>query len=447
MKLCIKEEKVKHRVKYFLVIAVSTATFIAAGYGVYAYSKNVSFLPEEDLKLFKIFSQAYQIVKSNYVEPEEATSKILIYNAIKGMLENLDAHSGFMEPEATKEMEVETKGVFGGIGIEITVKDNILTVVAPIDDTPASKAGILASDQIIKIENKITKGMTVQDAVKLLRGTPGTPVTISIMREGFKELKEVKLVRDIIKIRTIKSKILNEQYGYIKITQFQEQTTNDFKKAVSEMNDKGINGLILDLRNNPGGLLDQAVKIADEFIKDGVIVYTKDREGKGAKFYATNKKTVGEYPVICLVNAGSASASEIVAGALQDHKAAVILGSRTFGKASVQTIFPLEDGASLRLTTARYYTPSGKLIQAKGIVPDIEIKDAFSHTLREKDLPRHLPDADGNKEAKEKEDESSTPDLKQMKALMKPPKSLEEDEVVQKALDLLKSWEIFKNRK
>lgn len=435
----------KHRVKYFLVIAVLTATFIAAGYGVYAYSKNVTFLPEEDLKLFKIFSQAYQIVKSNYVEPEEATSKKLIYNAIKGMLENLDAHTGFMEPEATKEMEVETKGVFGGIGIEITVKDNILTVVAPIDDTPASKAGILAGDQIIKIENKLTKGMTVQDAVKLLRGTPGTPVTISIMREGFKELKDVKLVRDIIKIRTIKSKILNEQYGYVKITQFQEQTTNDFKKAVSEMNDKGIKGLILDLRNNPGGLLDQAVKISDEFIKDGVIVYTKDREGKGAKFYATDKKSVGEYPVICLVNAGSASASEIVAGALQDHKAAVILGSRTFGKASVQTIFPLEDGASLRLTTARYYTPSGKLIQAKGIVPDIEIKDAFSHAIREKDLPRHLPDADGNKESKD--DESTAPDLKQMKTIMKPPKSIEEDEVVQKALELLKSWEIFKNKK
>jgi len=434
------------KTKIFFIIAVLVAMFIGAGFGVYAYSKNVSFFPEEDLKLFKIFSQAFQIVKSNYVDPEEATSKKLVYNAIRGMLENLDAHSGFMEPEATKEMEVETKGFFGGIGIEITVKDNVLTVVAPIDDTPASKAGLLAGDQIIKIENKLTKGMTVQDAVKLLRGNPGTPVTIHIMREGFKELKEVRLVRDVIKIRTVKSKLLNDHYAYIRVTQFQEQTTNDFKKALAELQkDRELKGLILDLRNNPGGLLDQAVKLADEFLTDGVIVYTKDREGKGAKFYATKKtKTVGDYPVICLVNAGSASASEIVAGALQDHKAAVIMGSQTFGKASVQTIFPLEDGSSLRLTTARYYTPSGRLIQAKGITPDIEIKDGSFHTIREKDLPKHLPDAEGNKEANDTEEK---PKEKDVKPMMKPPKSPEEDEVVQKALDLLKSWEIFKNKK
>lgn len=434
------------RIKLYFIFAIIIATLAGAGFGVYAYSKNVSFFPEEDLKLFKIFSQAFQIVKSNYVEPDEATSKKLVYNAIRGMLENLDAHSGFMEPEATKEMEVETKGFFGGIGIEITIKDNVLTVVAPIDDTPASKAGILAGDQIIKIENKLTKGMTVQDAVKLLRGTPGTPVTIHIMREGFKELKEVRLVRDVIKIKTIKFKLLNDQYAYIRVTQFQEQTTNDFKKALAELQkDRELKGLILDLRNNPGGLLDQAVKLADEFLKDGVIVFTKDREGKGSKFYATKKtKTVGDYPVICLVNAGSASASEIVAGALQDHKVAVIMGSQTFGKASVQTIFPMEDGSSLRLTTARYYTPSGKLIQAKGITPDIEIKDGSFHTIREKDLPKHLPDADGNKDAKENEEKVKEKDVK---PVMKPPRSPEEDEVVQKAVDLLKSWEIFKTKK
>ncbi len=434
------------RTKIIFIICILTAMFVGAGFGVYAYSRNVSFFPEEDLKLFKIFSQAFQIVKSNYVEPEEATSKKLVYNAIKGMLENLDAHSGFMEPEATKEMEVETKGVFGGIGIEITVKDGVLTVVTPIDDTPASKAGILAGDQIIKIEGKLTKGMTVQDAVKILRGTPGTSVNIHIMREGFKELKEIKLVRDVIKIRTVKSKLLNEHYGYIRVTQFQEQTTNDFKKALSELQkDRELKGLILDLRNNPGGLLDQAVKLADEFIKEGVIVYTKDREGKGAKFYATQKnKTVGDYPIICLVNAGSASASEIVAGALQDHKVAVVMGSKTFGKASVQTIFPLEDGSSLRLTTARYYTPSGKLIQAKGITPDIEVKDGSFHTIREKDLPKHLPDEEGNKETKNEEEKTEE---KPVKPMTKPPKSPEEDELVQKALDLLKSWEIFKNKK
>lgn len=433
------------KTKLYIIITAITALFVGVGFGVFAYSKNVAFFPEEDLKLFKIFSQAFQIVKSNYVEPEEATSKKLIYNAIKGMLENLDAHSGFMEPEATKEMEVETKGFFGGIGIEITVKDGVLTVVSPIDDTPASKAGLQAGDQIIKIDNKLTKGMTVQDAVKILRGAPGTPVTIHIMREGFKELKEVKLVRDVIKIRTIKSKLLNDYYGYIKVTQFQEQTTNDFRKALTELQkDRTLKGLILDLRNNPGGLLDQAVKLADEFINEGVIVYTKDRDGKGAKYYATNKtKVVGDYPVICLVNAGSASASEIVAGALQDHKAAVIMGSKTFGKASVQTIFPLEDGSSLRLTTARYYTPNGKLIQAKGITPDIEVKDGSFHTIREKDLPKHLPGTGESEESKEEKGEKE----KETKAEMKPPKSPEEDEVVQKALDLLKSWEIFKNKK
>lgn len=435
------------KIKLYFIFALVIATLAGAGFGVYAYSKNINFFPEEDLKFFKIFAQAYQIVKSNYVEAEEVTSKKLIYNAIKGMVENLDAHSGFMEPEATKEMEVETKGVFGGIGIEITVKDNVLTVVAPIDDTPASRAGIQAGDQIIKIDNKLTKGMTVQDAVKLLRGTPGTPVTIHIMREGFKELKEVKLIRDIIKIRTVKSKLLNDHYAYIKITQFQEQTTNDFRKALAELQkDREIKGLILDLRNNPGGLLDQAVKLADEFIDEGVIVYTKDREGKGSKFYATKKeKVVGNYPIICLVNAGSASASEIVAGALQDHKVAVIMGSQTFGKASVQTIFPLEDGSSIRLTTARYYTPSGKLIQAKGITPDIIVKDSSFHTIREKDLPRHLPSEDGEKEVQDK-GEGSTEKVERpvMKA---PPKTPEEDEVVQKALDLLKSWEIFKAKK
>lgn len=421
---------------------------LSVGYGVYAFSKATNIFPEEDIKFFKIFSQAFQIVKSNYVEPEEATSKKLIYNAIKGMLENLDAHSGFMEPEATKEMEVETKGMFGGIGIEITVKDGILTVVAPIDDTPASRAGIQANDQIIKINGKLTKGMTVQDAVKLLRGEPKTSVTIHIMREGFKELKEITLVRDIIKIRTIKYQPIENKFAYIRVTQFQEQTTNDFRKALEDLKSKiEIKGLILDLRNNPGGLLDQAVKLADEFVKEGIIVYTKDRMGKGAKFMATNKeKLVGDYPIICLVNGGSASASEIVAGALQDHKIAVILGSQTFGKASVQTIFPLEDGSSLRLTTARYYTPSGKLIQAKGITPDIEYKDGTVHMLKEKDLPKHLAGTEKEEDTKEAPKEEMK-DQKKEPHSFRVPKSPEEDEMVKKAVELIKSWDIFKNRK
>ncbi len=426
-----------------------TVIILSIGYGVYAFSKATNIFPEEDMKFFKIFAQAFQIVKANYVESEEATSKKLVYNAIKGMLENLDAHSGFMEPEATKEMEVETKGQFGGIGIEITVRDGVLTVVAPIDDTPAAKAGILANDQIIKINGKLTKGMTVQDAVKLLRGEPKTPVTIHIMREGFKELKEVTLVRDIIKIKTVKYQPLENKFAYIRVTQFQEQTTNDFRKAFDDLKSKiEIKGLILDLRNNPGGLLDQAVKLADEFVKEGIIVYTKDRAGKGAKFMATNKeKIVGDYPIICLVNGGSASASEIVAGALQDHKIAVILGSQTFGKASVQTIFPLEDGSSLRLTTARYYTPSGKLIQAKGITPDIEFKDGSVHMIKEKDLPKHLAGDDKEDGQKNTKEEKEQKDGKKDTHPMRIPKSPEEDEMVKKAVELIKSWDIFKNRR
>ncbi len=435
----------KKSIKIFVIFLVISTSI---GYGVYAFNRATNIFPEEDLKFFKIFSQAFQIVKSNYVEAEDATSKKLIYNAIKGMLENLDAHSSFMEPEATKEMEVETKGQFGGIGIEITVKDGILTVVAPIDDTPAYKAGVLANDQIIKINGKLTKGMTVQDAVKLLRGEPKTSVTIHIMREGFKEPKEITLVRDIIKIRTVKYQLLEGKFAYVRVTQFQEQTTNDFRKALEDLKSKAeIKGLILDLRNNPGGLLDQAVKLADEFVKDGIIVYTKDRAGKGAKFTATNKeKAVGNYPIICLVNGGSASASEIVAGALQDHKIAVIMGSQTFGKASVQTLYPLEDGSSLRLTTARYYTPSGKLIQAKGITPDIEYKDGTVHMVKEKDLPKHLAgvdEVDTKESTKDDKDQEKKRDPHSFKA----PKSPEEDELVKKAVELFKSWDIFKNRK
>ena len=431
----------KKHTKIIMVI-LSFVVLSLVSYGVYAFSKGAGVFPEEDIKHFKTFAQAFQIVKSNYVEPEAVSSKKLIYNAIKGMIESLDAHSGFMDPEGAKELEVETKGMFGGIGIEITVKDGILTVVAPIDDTPASRAGIQAGDQIIKIDDKITKGMTTEDAVKLLRGTPNTKVTIHIMREGFKELKPITLVRDIIKIKSVKYKLLDNHYAYVKVTQFQEQTTNDFIKAITELqNNNVIKGLILDLRNNPGGLLDQAVKLADQFLDEGIIVYTKGRDGKeGARFNATKGKIVANYPVICLVNAGSASASEIVAGALQDHKVALIMGTQTFGKASVQTIFPLEDGSSIRLTTARYYTPSGKLIQAKGIVPDIEFKDASPHTIREKDLPRHLPGAEDEKNA------TSETKKEEVKEIAKPAKIPEEDEMVKKALDLLKSYEIFKNR-
>lgn len=431
----------KKQIKYISIIAFFVI-LSAAGYGVYAFSKGAGLFSEEDLKYFKTFAQAFQIVKSNYVDPEAVNSKKLVYNAIKGMIESLDAHSGFMDPEGAKELEVETRGMFGGIGIEITVKDGILTVVAPIDDTPAAKAGIQAGDQIIKINDKLTKGMTTEDAVKLLRGTPNTSVTIHIMREGLKELKPITLVRDIIKIKSVKAKLIQNNFAYIKVSQFQEQTTNDFIKALTDLQGSNeIKGLILDLRNDPGGLLDQAVKLADQFLDEGTIVYTKGRDGKEiARFTASKGKIIGDYPIICLVNAGSASASEIVAGALQDHKIALIMGTPTFGKASVQTIYPLEDGSSIRLTTARYYTPNGRLIQAKGIVPDMEFKDASPHMIREKDLPRHLPGAE------EKQEQTTTDKKEEIKEIAKVAKTPEEDEMVKKAIELMKGYEIFKNR-
>jgi carboxyl-terminal processing protease len=334
-------------------------------------------------------------------------------------------------------MQVETKGEFGGIGIQIGMKENVLTVIAPIDDTPAARAGVKAGDKIIKIDDVSTHDMTLHDAVSKMRGAPKTTVTISIMREGWKELKDFKLMREIIKIKSVKSKVLEEGIGYIKLTQFQEQSAADLAAALSKLKEEKITSLVLDLRNDPGGLLNSAIDVTSQFLPKGkLIVYTKTRSGEKQEFFTNN----GDYftlPMIVLVNQGSASASEIVAGALKDWNRAVILGVVTFGKGSVQTVIPLSGGAGLRLTTAKYYTPKGRSIQGTGITPDILVKLESKNgtkehpVVREKDLERHLK----NEQTEMKQDEKETA----------PMEVSEKDDIqLQRAVDILKTWNVFK---
>lgn len=393
----------------------------------------------------KILADVFALVERNYVEPVKPDQ--LINGAINGMLETLDPHSNYMTPKMYKEMQTETRGSFGGIGFEITIRDKVLTVVAPIEDTPAARAGIQSGDLILRIDGKSTKDMTLMDAVDLMRGPQGSQVTITIMRQGYNEPKDLTLTRAVIPIRSIRSKVPEPGYGYIKIAQFIERTAPDMESALDKMESQGgpLKGLVLDLRNNPGGLLDQAVKVADQFLDSGMIVYTEGRvEGQKMKFFAQKKEKPHEYPMIVLVNGGSASASEIVAGALQDHGRAVILGTQTFGKGSVQTIIPLEDGSAVRLTMARYFTPNGRSIQAQGIVPDIVVPDAMPEGkretpprfMREKDLEHHLQ-GEEEKVAPEKPAEPS----KKPEAAVSPKSS--EDPPLERALELLKTWQIL----
>tara|TARA_B100000686_G_scaffold153032_1_gene160400 strand:- start:2955 stop:4364 length:1410 start_codon:yes stop_codon:yes gene_type:complete len=407
----------------------------------------------------KVFSEILSLIESNYVEPTE--NDAMIEGAIKGMVKSLDPHTSYMPPASYKQMQVETTGKFGGLGIEISIRDGVLTVVSPIEETPAFRAGVKAGDKIIKIEEESTLDMTLQDAVGRLRGETGSPIKITIYRKSFEAPKEFTIVRDIIKVRSIVSKLYENDIGYIKIRSFSKNTSSDLDKALEELGQKGITKLILDVRNNPGGLLNQAVEVADRFLnRENLIVYTKGRSDEQNMRFTSHDKIAGiSYPMIILVNGGSASASEIVAGALQDLNRAVILGTQTFGKGSVQTIIPLSDGSALRLTTARYYTPSGRVIQENGIVPDIvvemrpvsnseKIEDAeeepkektrLRRFLREKDLKQHLKgksSIEGTEEGSSGQiDEAKTKELNE---------DLNKDNQLQQAVALLSGWEVMK---
>lgn len=356
---------------------------------------NVYAKSDSRFKELENFSDAISIIDKNYVE--EVDLKDLINGAIKGMLQELDPHSSYLDKEMYQEFKVETKGEFGGLGITIGIRDKILTVIAPIEDTPAFKAGVKAGDKIIKIDNKPTTNLTLEEAVKMLRGKPGTEVTITILRETEERPFDVTITRDIIKIKSVKSKMIDD-IAYIRLTQFNQNATKELRDALKNLSAKNYKGIVLDLRNNPGGLLNEAISVSNLFLPAGkVVVFTKDREKKENQFKTSEFKDFDpSTPIVVLINEGSASASEIVAGAFQDHKRAIVVGKTSFGKASVQTIIPLNDGSAIKLTTARYYTPSGRSIQGVGIKPDIEVEagkivyEKPSFTIKESDLEKHL---------------------------------------------------------
>ncbi len=330
----------------------------------------------------ELFSYGLTTIQSEYVD--EKTPKELIYGSLRGMLASLDPHSQFLDPEEYKDLKTETQGKFGGLGIEISIRDGLLTVITPLEDTPAWKAGIKAGDRIVKIENELTKDLTLSEAVKRLRGDPGTKIHITILREEEFKLHDFTIVREIIHIQDVKdTQVLKDNIGYIRLTEFREESHKEFHKALDKLRQQGADSLILDLRNNPGGLLNIAIKITEEFLKEGqLIVSTKGRRASQT-IETRSKNTQGkvlDWPVIVLINEGSASGSEILAGALQDNKRSVILGTQSFGKGSVQSVIPLPDGSGLRLTTSKYFTPSGRSIHGTGIAPDIEVKKIYPKT-------------------------------------------------------------------
>ena len=385
----------------------------------------------------ELFSNTLAIIQADYVD--EVTPRDLIYGALKGMLSALDPHSQFLDPDTYNELKVDTEGKFGGLGIEITIKDGLLTVITPIEDTPAWKAGIKPNDRIVKINNELTRDMTLTDAVKRLRGKPGEAVNVTILREAEKKILEFKIVRDIIKIKDIKeAKILEDNIGYIRLIEFRENTSSQLQVALDNLKKEGMNALILDLRNNPGGLLDAAVRAAEKFIaKDKVIVSTKGRKStQNLEFISRVNQPILDLPMVVLINEGSASGSEIVAACLQDHRRAIILGMKSFGKGSVQTVIPLSDGSALRLTTSKYFTPLGKEIHGKGVMPDIVVEEGKIELAGQEELRTEKPQEIFEKiEKKEKEIEK---EKKQ---------DYKSDNQLIRAVDVLKAIKIYKDIK
>lgn len=387
---------------------------------------------EEDIyKHLELFSDALTLVRSEYVD--DVRSKELIYGALKGMVQSLDKFSEFMDPETYAEMKVETEGEFGGIGIEIAVKDDLLTVIAPIEDTPAFKAGVKAGDRIVKIGKEITRGITILEAVKKLRGKPGTSVSLTVLREDESKVLDFDIIRDTIKVKSVRNvKILEEKIGYVKLSVFQERSAKDLEDALVDLEKQGMDSIILDLRNDPGGLLNVAADVAGKFLPAGeMIVYTKGRDNRqNMEFRARDKRPRTDIPMVVLVDQGSASASEIVAGAMQDLKRAVIVGVKTFGKGSVQTVIPLSDGSAIRLTTSKYYTPGGRSIHGQGIIPDLVIE---REQIKKEE-------AGGKKNPEEVFDK-----LEQSKDAKPSVKKEEYDNQLQSAVDVIKTIKIYRS--
>ena len=411
----------KYRQFGLIVLGAVLGVLISLNFSAVADRTTAGPLPIEDLRAF---TEVFGRIKNDYVEPVD--DKKLISEAINGMLSGLDPHSAYLDVEAFKELQVGTQGEFGGLGIEVGMEDGFVKVVAPIEDTPAWRAGLKSGDLIIKLNETNVKGMTLNDAVKMMRGKPDTQITLTFVRKGDTKPRSVTLTRAVIQIQSVKSKLLEPGYAYFRVTQFQEHTAETLAKAIEKHfkeNNGPMKGIVLDLRNDPGGLLNGAVAVSAAFLpSDALVVYTEGRtDDAKMKLYARPEyylrgskddylkklpKEIKTVPMVVLVNNGSASASEIVAGALQDHKRAVVMGTQTFGKGSVQTILPLGNGTAIKLTTARYYTPDGRSIQAKGITPDIVVEEATitegeaAVRTRESDLQRHLINPDGTTENK-----------------------------------------------
>ncbi|MEW5823743.1 MAG: S41 family peptidase [Pseudomonadota bacterium] len=447
-----------------LTLGVGLGFTLAFGSGVFA---NRDAAPAEEalpLQELRTFSDILARVKNDYVE--EVEDKKLFENAIKGMLSGLDPHSSYLTPEEFKELQVGTSGTFGGLGIEVGMEDGFVKVISPIDDTPAQRAGLREGDLIIRLDDKPVQGMALNDAVKLMRGEPGTPIKLTVVRKGADKPFEVTLTRAIIRVQSVKSRLLEPGYGYVRITQFQSQTGEQLQKAIDKLREdnKGeLRGLVLDLRNNPGGVLQAAVGVSDAFLDDGLIVYTDGRvKDAEMRYSARPGDALNKAPLIVLVNGGSASASEIVAGALQDHRRALIVGAKTFGKGSVQTIQELTNGGAVKLTTARYFTPSGRSIQAEGIEPDITVAplkvegnraDEGVERLKEADLSGHLSNPNGNgqngnkpKPGDKTGEENASAPAKDVKGKDERPLA-ETDYMLYEGLNLLKGMSILGQRK
>lgn len=443
------------------LVGVLAGVTISASVSSFAFKQNVADIDTVPYTELRKFAEVYSRVKQDYVETVE--DKDMINNAIRGMLTGLDPHSDYLDEDSFKELQVGTSGEFGGLGIEVGMEDGFVKVISPIDDTPAQRAGLKAGDLIIRLDDKPVKGMTLGDAVKVMRGKPKTDIELLVVREGEDKPLTIKITRDIIKVKSVKQRLLEPGFGYLRITSFQAKTTDAIHEAldtlVKENEGKKLRGLVLDLRNNPGGVLNAAVGVSDAFLNSGKIVYTEGRIADAKMEYnAQHGDRLDGAPIVVLVNQGSASASEIVSGALQDHKRALIAGQKTFGKGSVQTVLPLDEKTAVKITTARYFTPNGRSIQAEGIMPDVKIKplkvkdeskteDKNFTPLSEADLNKHLsnPNEEGkDKKAPEKETKGDKKDKTDVKKDEADDESLaEEDYQLFEALNILKGMDLM----